>query len=89
MEHGLGDALYTTVTYYFLSTAWRDEVFKGMNLRNVNRELVERGILLPGSDGKTAQAVTLPGMPKGRAYVVSASALLADESDSQAEAIAA
>lgn len=89
VEHGLGDALYTSVTYYFLSTAWRDEVFKGMNLRNVNRELVERGILLPGSDGKTAQAVTLPGMPKGRAYVVSASALLADESDSQDEAIAA
>ncbi len=89
MEHGVGDLLYTSVTYYFLATAWREEVFKGMNLRNVNRELIARGILAPGADGKAAQAVTLPGMPKGRAYVVSASALLTDESDSQAEPLAA
>lgn len=33
VEHSYGEALYTTVTYYFLSTAWRDEVFKGMGLR--------------------------------------------------------
>jgi len=70
MEHGLGDMLYTTVTYYFFPTTWRDEVFKGMNLRNVNRELISRGILQAGSDGKAAQCMTLPGMPKGRAYVV-------------------
>lgn len=85
MEHGVGDLLYTTVTYYFLPTAWRDEVFKGMSLRNVNRELIARGILAPGSDGKASQAVPLPGMPKSRAYVVAATALLSDE----AEAIAA
>ncbi|MEN2506887.1 DUF927 domain-containing protein [Stutzerimonas stutzeri] len=85
MEHGVGDLLYTTVTYYFLATAWREEVFKGMNLRNVNRELIARGILAPAADGKAAQAVTLPGMPKGRAYVVAGAALLSDE----AEALAA
>lgn len=85
MEHGAGDLLYTTVTYYFLATAWREEVFKGMNLRNVNRELITRGILAPAADGKAAQAVTLPGMPKGRAYVVAGAALLSDE----AEALAA
>jgi len=79
MEHGVGDLLYTTVTYYFLPTAWRDEVFKGMNLRNVNRELIARGILDPGGDGKAAQSVALPGMPKGRAYVVSGNALFSDE----------
>ena len=87
MEHGAGDLLYTTVTYYFLATAWREEVFKGMNLRNVNRELIARGILAPAADGKAAQAVTLPGMPKGRAYVVAGAALLSDEAE--AEAIAA
>jgi uncharacterized protein (DUF927 family) len=84
MEHGVGDLLYTTVTYYFLTTAWRDEVFKGMNLRNVNRELIARGILEPSSDGKAAQSVALPGMPKTRAYVVSATALLSDETEALA-----
>jgi hypothetical protein len=74
------------VTYYFLSTTWRDEVFKGMNLRNVNRELIARGILEPGSDGKAAQSVTLPGMPKGRAYVVSGRTLLEDNSEALAAA---
>lgn len=78
MEHGVGDLLYTTVTYYFLPTAWRDEVFKGMNLRNANRELIARGILEIGSDGKAAQSVSLPGMPKARAYVVNGSAIFGD-----------
>ena len=82
MEHGFGDTLYTSVTYYFLSTTWRDEVFKGMNLRNVNRELVARGILEPSADGKAAQSVTLPGMPKGRAYVVNARALTQEDDES-------
>jgi len=78
MDHGIGDSLYTSVTYYFLGTTWRDEVFKGMNLRNVNRELVARGILEPSGDGKAAQSVTLPGMPKGRVYVVNSNVLLSD-----------
>jgi len=84
MEHGMGDALYTTVTFYFLSTAWREEVFKGMNTRNVNKELIARGILLPGNDGKAAQVTALPGMGSTRAYVVSNAALF-----SEAEAIEA
>ncbi|AIR88128.1 DUF927 domain-containing protein [Pseudomonas cremoricolorata] len=75
MDHGVGDSLYTSVTYYFLGATWRDEVFKGMNLRNVNRELVARGILEPSGDGKAAQSVTLPGMPKGRVYVVNTNVL--------------
>ncbi|ENB9665332.1 MULTISPECIES: DUF927 domain-containing protein [Pseudomonas] len=78
MDHGIGDSLYTSVTYYFLGTTWRDEVFKGMNLRNVNRELVARGILEPSGDGKAAQSVTLPGMPKGRVYVVNSNVLLGE-----------
>lgn len=86
IEHGCGDVLYTTATYYLLPTAWRDEVFKGMNLRNVNRVLVERGILQPGKDGKAAQSIALPGMPKGRAYVVDGAKLFADEDEALAEA---
>ncbi|MHB0817281.1 DUF927 domain-containing protein [Stutzerimonas stutzeri] len=77
--HGYGDMQYTVTTYYLLATTWRDEVFKGMNLRNVNRVLVEREILQPGKDGKAAQSIALPGMPKGRAYVVDGARLFSDD----------
>lgn len=86
VEHSYGDAQYTTTTYYLLPTAWRDEVFKGMNLRNVNRVLVELGILQPSNDGKASQALVLPGIPKARAYVVDAAKLFADEADALAAA---
>lgn len=80
LEHGLGDALHTTTTYYVLPEAWCSEVFKGMNLNAVNKELLSRAILETGSDGKAAQSVRLPGMHKARAYVFNSSALIADES---------
>ncbi|MBL4834094.1 MAG: DUF927 domain-containing protein [Pseudomonas sp.] len=86
VEHSFGDAQYTTTTYYVLPTAWRDEVFKGMNLRNVNRVLVDREIVEPGKDAKAAQALSLPGMPKTRAYVVDATKLFADAGDALAAA---
>lgn len=79
VEHGCGDDLYTSVLYYFLPNVWRDEVFKGMNLRNVNRILIAHGILEAGADGKSSQSLALPGMPKGRAYVVNGSALFSEE----------
>ncbi len=84
LDHGYGDVLTTSVTFYFFPTAWRDDVFKGMNLRTVNRELIERGILQPDPKGKAAQVVTMPGMPSGRAYVVAASALFSSETEAEA-----
>ncbi|NMY53225.1 DUF927 domain-containing protein [Pseudomonas sp. WS 5011] len=84
LDHGYGDVLTTTVTFYFFPTAWRDDVFKGMNLRTVNRELIERGILQPDPKGKAAQVVTMPGMPSGRAYVVAAAALFSSETEAEA-----
>ncbi|WP_433886202.1 DUF927 domain-containing protein [Pseudomonas vranovensis] len=81
VEHGMGDGVYTLVTYYFLPSAWRAEVFKGMSLTLVNRELIERGILEPSAEGRAAQSVRLPGLSKTRAYVVHASALLASEAE--------
>ena len=40
MEHGLGDALHTTNIYYVLPEAWKAEIFKGMNISAVNKELI-------------------------------------------------
>jgi len=81
VEHGMGDGVYTLVTYYFLPTAWRAEVFKGMSLTLVNRELIERGILEASAEGRAAQSVRLPGLAKTRAYVVHANALLSFETE--------
>lgn len=89
IDHGYGDQIYTLSTYYFLPTAWRDEVFKGMNLRNVNKELLSRGILEGGADGKAAQSITLPGISKCRAYAVSAHKLLEDASGTHKDLFAA
>ncbi|UVM66144.1 DUF927 domain-containing protein [Pseudomonas sp. B21-009] len=70
MEHGMGDTMHTTITYYVLPEAWRSEVFRGMNITAVNRELVERGVLQVGKDGKASSTVRLPGMGMQRCYVV-------------------
>ena len=70
LEHGLGDALHTTNTYYVLPEAWRSEVFKGMNINAVNKELIRRGVLEPGPDGKASCSVRLPGLGTQRCYVV-------------------
>lgn len=70
LEHGLGDELHTTNTYYVLPEAWRSEVFKGMNINAVNKELLGRGVLEPGSDGKASSLVRLPGLGPQRCYIV-------------------
>lgn len=70
LEHGLGDALHTTNTYYVLPEAWRSEIFKGMNISAVNKELLRRGMLEPGSDGKASSLVRLPGLGPQRCYIV-------------------
>ncbi|PNG35305.1 DNA/RNA helicase, superfamily II protein [Pseudomonas protegens] len=70
MEHGMGDTMHTTITYYVLPEAWRSEVFKGLNLTAVNRELIQRGVLQPAKDGKASCSVRLPGMGVQRCYVV-------------------
>lgn len=70
LEHGLGDELHTTNTYYVLPEAWRSEVFKGMNINAVNKELLRRGVLEPGSNGKASSLVRLPGLGPQRCYIV-------------------
>jgi putative DNA primase/helicase len=70
LEHGMGAALHTTNTYYVLPEAWRAEIFKGMNISAVNKELLQRGMLEPGSDGKAYSLIRLPGLGPQRCYVV-------------------
>lgn len=41
---------------------------------------------MPTANGKAAQSLRLPGMPKARAYVVNATALVGDDPEQLAEA---
>lgn len=70
MEHGLGDSLHTTNTYYVLPESWRSEIFRGMNINAVNKELLQRGVIEPGNDGKASSLVRLPGLGTQRCYIV-------------------
>ncbi|MBV1806425.1 DUF927 domain-containing protein [Pseudomonas viridiflava] len=70
LEHGLGDQLHTTTTYYVLPEAWRTEIFRGMSVNAANKELIQRGVLEPGKDGKASTAVRLPGLGLQRCYVI-------------------
>ncbi len=70
LEHGMGDTMHTTHTYYVLPEAWRSEIFRGMNIDAVNKELLHRGVLEPGSDGKASSLVRLPGLGPQRCYIV-------------------
>ncbi|MCI0993547.1 DUF927 domain-containing protein [Pseudomonas corrugata] len=70
LEHGMGDTMHTTHTYYVLPEAWRSEIFRGMNINAVNKELLHRGVLESGSDGKASSLVRLPGLGPQRCYIV-------------------
>lgn len=70
MEHGLGGALHTTNTYYVLPESWRSEIFRGMNINAVNKELLQRGVIEPGNDGKASSLVRLPVLGTQRCYIV-------------------
>lgn len=70
LEHGMGDTMHTTNTYYVLPEAWRSEIFRGMNINAVNKELLQRGVLEPGNDGKASSLVRLPGLGTQRCYIV-------------------
>ncbi len=70
LEHGMGDSLHTTNTYYVLPELWRSEIFRGMNINAVNKELLQRGVLEPGKDGKASSLIRLPGLGTQRCYIV-------------------
>lgn len=62
LEHCMGDTMHTSNTYYVLPEAWRSEIFRGINISAVNKELLRRGVLEAASDGKASSLVRLPGL---------------------------
>jgi putative DNA primase/helicase len=60
----------TAWTFYVLPTIWRQEVCKGFDAGLIAREMVEKGWMLPGANGKTSDTKRIPGHGKPRVYVI-------------------
>lgn len=61
--------------YLIMSQSWASEVCKGLNATAVARELVRRGLMTPGRDGKHSTTARIPGLNKPRVYLINASIL--------------
>ncbi|MOA25241.1 hypothetical protein D3C78_1459540 [compost metagenome] len=87
LDAGDGESKALVLSYYVLGGVWASEVWKGYNVANVNKVLLARGILTPGSNGSASRSERLPGMGKTRCYLVNPAALFADSpADQLAEA---
>jgi len=64
---------HETRTFYFLPEGWKTAC-QGYDAGAIAKELVARGILEAGSDGKTSKLVKLPGLGPRRCYVIRADA---------------
>lgn len=67
------------VWVYYLTPDGMREALKGIDYKAALRTLAERGFLIPGAGGKSAQSVSPPGFDKARAYVVRPSIVGAEE----------
>jgi uncharacterized protein (DUF927 family) len=56
--------------YLILPEAWRNEVCKGYNSAAIAREMANRKMLEPGTDGKISSVVKVPGSGSTRLYVL-------------------
>ena len=56
--------------YYVFSQTFRDEVCAGFDASLIARALADRGMLLPGADGKLTRSERLPNIGTQRLYVL-------------------
>ena len=61
--------------YLILPQAWAGEVCKGLDARATAKDLIARGLLMPGKDGKASKAERVPGIGLTRVYHLKASIL--------------
>ena len=67
-DDGLGKREYLIPT-----STWRNEVCRGLNVKNVSALLLARGHLTTDGSGKASMSVRAPGMGKTRFYIVNES----------------
>lgn len=71
-----------SITYLILPEAWKS-IMAGRDPGRVARDLLDRGILMPGENGRPQRKERLTGMPPQRFYVVPHNALFADPEDTE------
>ncbi len=54
--------------YYILPEVYKNEVCKGLNYRQVSQYLIQKGFLIPDSQGKSMEVKHLPDVGKIRVY---------------------
>jgi uncharacterized protein (DUF927 family) len=70
--------------YLILPETWRAEVCKGLDARMMAREMTARRLLLPGSGGRTATSLHIPGYKQVKVYRLSGLILCGADGDSDA-----
>lgn len=64
--------------YYMLQEAYKNNICKGFNQREMNKLLLEKGWLKPDKEGKASKPIRLPGLGTNRCYVFD-SAMMGDK----------
>jgi putative DNA primase/helicase len=67
--------MYEVTQYFVLRENFKTEMCKGFDINFVLRELIDRGILIPDSQGKYTQLQRLPSLGRDRCYVLCAKKL--------------
>lgn len=73
-EDGLGRR-----EYLIPASTWSNEVCQGLSAKAVSALLLQKGHLIPGTNGKASRTETAPGMGKARFYVVKQSIFGGDD----------
>lgn len=66
--------------YFVPATVFKGEIARGHDAGRLVKELVERGLVIPGTDGKPASGHRIPGQPFTRYYHF-ASSIVSEDSD--------
>ena len=66
--------------YYVPAAAFKSEIARGHDAGRIVKELVVRGLIIPGTDGKPASGHRIPGQPFTRYYHF-ASSIVSEDSD--------
>lgn len=74
------DELTGAWEYFVPATVFKGEIARGHDAGRLVKELVERGLVIPGTDGKPASGHRIPGQPFTRYYHF-ASSIVSEDSD--------
>lgn len=72
--------------YYVFPEAWKNELCKGFNPKQVAKEMVERGLLIPDSQGKSATSRRFAGHGQLRVYRLSPAIVAGATQDTRTQA---